>query len=161
MTFSIETGRAAASAARARQAREILVRDQYAIRLAQLRPAERLVSCEQGYVASRLRADMRTVDTGDVLREWEFKLYAGHRALGQIVTYLALARSELKLRPVRGVIAAFEFSSELVLANEMMNLNLELVTIPEWMRPVGGLPSRTPPVPIVSIPTLPIYKTIE
>lgn len=157
MSFNSETGRAAIPAARARQAREILVRDRYAITLAQLRPAERLVRCEPGYVASKMRADMRTVDTGNVLREWEFKLFASHRALGQIMTYLALARSELALRPVRGVIAAFEFSSELVLVNERMNLNLELVTIPEWMRAVGGLPPRTPLVPVVPIPKLPIY----
>ena len=124
-------------------AREVAVRDHYAASMPRLHPLERLVKREQRYANTGLRADMRTVTAGDLLREWEFKLHADHRAVGQILTYVALARREFGLRPVRGVIAAFSFAPEVHLVNETMNLNLDLIEIPEWMRAAGGVPERS------------------
>jgi hypothetical protein len=119
---------------------EIRVRDYYAESLRRVRPNEHFAAREQRYQGSALRADMRTVCQQNILYEWEFKIHADYRALGQILAYVALARRELNFRPVRGKIAAFSFSEEVVLANELLNLGLELVTIPDWMRFAGGLP---------------------
>src|SRR5262245_3373399 len=83
------------------------VRDLYAERLTELRPGERLVRKELRYSTAARRIDMRTVDRWGVLREWEFKLDADYRALGQLLIYLAHARRESNFRPIRGVIAAF------------------------------------------------------
>jgi len=131
---------------------ECQVRDYYAASLASVRPREVVVRREQRYNGSRLRADLRTVDEVDVLREWEFKLRADYRALGQILQYVALARRAENFRAIRGVIAAFEFSEELVLANEILNLNLELVHIPQWMRLAGGVRVATAPAKGIRIP---------
>lgn len=131
-------------------ARELAVRNYFARHLGRMRPHEQLAKREQGYVASRLRADMRTVDLHETIREWEFKLHADYSVLGQILTYVALARKELGFRVVRGV-AAFTFSDEVALANEVMNLNLELVTLPDWMRGAGKVTNSTG----VSLPRIP------
>ena len=131
---------------------ECRVRDYYATQLESERPGEILVRREQRYPGCGLRADMRTVDTDDVLREWEFKIFADYHALGQILQYVALARTTEGFRPIRGVIAAFTFSDELVLANEVLNLNLELVTIPMWMAQAGGVPARVRQEATVQIP---------
>jgi hypothetical protein len=85
---------------------------------------------------------MRTVDKTQLLREWEFKIHADYRALGQILTYIALARRERDFaRVVRGVIAAFDFQPEVRLAIEVLNLGIELVILPPWMAAAGGIPS--------------------
>lgn len=118
---------------------ECRVRDYYAKHLDVVRKGELLVRREQGYPTSATRADMRTVDPSNVLREWEFKLYADYRALGQILQYVALAKLAEDFRTIRGVIAAFEFSPELPKVVEVANLNIELVRIPDWMRGAGGV----------------------
>lgn len=139
---------------------ECRVRDFYAEHIAKIRPKDRLVRREQRYDGSRLRADMRTVNEANILNEWEFKLYADYKALGQILQYVALARETENFRPIRGVIAAFEFSPELVRANEILNLNLDLVIIPDWMRAAGGVVQRetstklietTPRIPMITL----------
>ena len=85
------------------------------------------------------RADMRTVDHGQTLREWEFKIEADYSSLGQALVYVALARRASNFeRPVRGVVAAFSFPDHIAYANEAMNLGLELVEIPPWLRQAGG-----------------------
>ncbi len=71
---------------------ECRIRDFYTQHLSSERPNELRVSTEQGYSGSLLRADLRTVDKNNLLREWEFKIWADYRALGQILTYVALAR---------------------------------------------------------------------
>jgi hypothetical protein len=121
---------------------EIRVRDYFAAHLGRMRPSERLVATEQRYRETGLRADMRSVDEQDCLREWEFKIHADYRAIGQILTYVGCARRELRFRPVRAVIAAFSFSPDVPITNETMNLSIELVTIPDWMRAAGGVPTR-------------------
>src|SRR5207237_389767 len=113
---------------------ESRIRDLYAERLEQERPFERFVNKEVRYRLSGVRADMRTVDRRGLLREWEFKIHGDYRALGQILIYVAHARHELGFRPVQGVIAAFTFLPELRRAVEIMNLNIELLTLPPWMR---------------------------
>jgi len=99
---------------------------------------------------------MRTVDVANVLREWEFKLFAGPAALGQILTYVALSRREkAMMRPVRGVIAAFGFAKELLFTVEQMNLGIEFVVIPELIRWVGRRrPAVATPFASIDIPPL-------
>ena len=135
-------------------ASECRIRDYFSRLIEHQRPGEILVRREQRYSGSLLRADMRTVDQNDLLREWEFKLEADYKALGQILQYLALARTNEKFRPIRGVIAAFTFTKELRLANEIMNLNLELVELPAWMRGAGALPQSSNDTLGVRIPFL-------
>lgn len=126
---------------RANLANECRVRDYFAEHLSERRMGELLVRREQRYAGSLLRADMRTIDQNNVIREWEFKIDADYKALGQILQYVALARTNEGFRAIRGVIAAFTFTSELRLANEVMNLNLEFVELPAWMRGAGALPN--------------------
>lgn len=134
---------------------EIRVRDYFAACLGRMRPSERLVATEQRYRETCLRADMRSVDEQDCLREWEFKIHADYRAIGQILTYVGYARRELRFRPVRAVIAAFSFSPDVPITNESMNLNIELITIPEWMRAAGGVPTCASTVrPVMPLPQL-------
>ena len=133
---------------------ESRIRDLYAQTLTAERPFERFVKKEVRYPQSPVRADMRTVDYNDLLREWEFKIHADYRALGQILIYVARARKELAFRPVRGVIAAFTFLPELRHAVEIMNLNIELLTLPPWMRAAGGVPPDSDPVRLVRIPSV-------
>lgn len=123
---------------------ECRVRDAYAQRLSMFRPDERLVKKELRYATAARRVDMRTVDRLGTLREWEFKISADHRTLGQLLIYLSHARRELGFRPVRGVIAAFSVPDELRTAIEVMSLNIELVTLPSWMRYGGFVPMDTP-----------------
>ncbi|MCH4880154.1 hypothetical protein EQV97_22605 [Pseudomonas sp. TMW22090] len=135
-------------------AHECRVRDAYADALSDYRNGEILARTEQGYEGTLLRADMRTIDKSDLIREWEFKISADYKALGQILQYVALARKAESFRPIRGVIAAFHFSPEMIVANEVMNLNLEFVVLPSWLRRSGfviGLPLQVLP----KIPFLP------
>ena len=143
-------------------AHECHIRDLYAKRLGEFHPGQRLVTVEYGFAGlpeSHLRADMRTVDTGGLRRMWEFKLQARYNALGQVLTYLSLARVEDAFENnIRAVIAAFDFQPEVEQAVEVLNLGIELVTIPSHLRLAGGIPSLPPPE-IVHIPTFP--KIIE
>lgn len=137
-----------------RFAHESRIRNLYAQRLELERPLERFVKKEVRYRDSAIRADMRTVDSHGLLREWEFKIRADYRALGQILIYVAHARQELGLRPVQGVIAAFSFLPELRRAVDVMNLNIELLTLPIWMRAAGGVPADGKPTRLICIPKI-------
>lgn len=53
------------------------------------RGSERLIGTEVTHQCGNLRADMRTVDESDIIREWEFKIVADYSAIGQILTYVA------------------------------------------------------------------------
>jgi hypothetical protein len=71
---------------------------------------------------------MRTVDVYNVLREWEFKKFAGYRALGQILVYVTFARRrENFARRIQGVLAALEFDQAIIEANSILNLGIEIV----------------------------------
>jgi hypothetical protein len=136
-------------------AHECRIRNAFARDFKAQRPTERVLSRETRYIATALRADLRSVEKSGLLREWEFKIQADHYVLGQILTYVAHARQEMRFRPVRGVIAAFSFSDDLRMAIEVMNLNIELVTVPLWMSSAGSVPNtgaKTPKIP--SIPQL-------
>jgi hypothetical protein len=139
-------------------ARETKVRDAYSEGLAEERPGERLLSTEHRYVTEdgrALRGDMKTLDSDDVIRIWEFKICADYSALGQVLVYVALARKNLGFQKVvRGVIAAFEFPPEVAEAIEMLNLNIEKVALPAKYQlagevPLGGM--RVPP-PVLPAP---------
>ena len=139
---------------------ECRVRDAYADGLSDHRLGEVLARTEQGYEGTLLRADMRTIDKSDLIREWEFKIFADYKALGQILQYVALARRAENFRPIRGVIAAFNFAPEMIVANEVMNLNLEFVVLPSWLRRSGfviGAPLQILP----KIPFLPMDHVKE
>jgi hypothetical protein len=141
------------STARDEFAAEWSIRDAYAARLAEFRPNERVWRTEHIYYPSLLRGDLRTVDTANRVRIWEFKIKAGYDGLGQILTYVALARKETDFsRPVLGVLAAFEFALELATAIEVLNLGIELVTLPEPLRLAGQVPATVSPVVIPNIP---------
>lgn len=132
------------------------IRDAYGARLAEFRPCERVWRTEHVYYPSLLRGDLRTVDTLNRIRIWEFKIKASYDGLGQILTYVALARKETKFsRPVLGVLAAFEFAPELATAVEVLNLGIELVVLPEPLRLAGQVPVAVSPVTIPNIPYLP------
>ena len=140
-------------------AREVRIRDLYAARLQELRPNEKLLKTEYSFLGARARADMRTLDSSEVLRIWEFKIIADYSGLGQALTYLALTRHELgHSRTVKGVLAAFEISDEIRLTNEVLNLGLELVLIPQTLRQAGGILPSThfdfamPSAPLPNIP---------
>jgi hypothetical protein len=122
-------------------ARETLIRDAYSSNLLTYRPLEKLIKCEVTYQTAAVRADMRTVDRTGLIREWEFKLIADYSALGQILTYLALARREYKFeRQIRGVIAAFSIPPLVSQTIETLNLGIELILIPNHLRAAGGIP---------------------
>jgi hypothetical protein len=135
---------------------EVRIRDLYAHELKSQRPLERLLATEARFAESQLRADMRTIDRLSVVREWEFKLHADYCALGQVLTYLALSRqSSGDHGLVRAVLAAFSFDKEIAIANERLNLNIELVLIPNWMRNAGEVPLCVYPASkLISIPKL-------
>ncbi|MGD6894271.1 hypothetical protein [Bacillus infantis] len=123
-------------------AHECRIRDSFANQLCDFRENERLIGSEQWYQGSRVRVDMRTIDKYDVIREWEFKIFAGYEALGQILTYVSLARRNSNFeRKIQGVIAAFDFQEEVRDAIEIMNLGIELVTIPPWLSQAGNIPN--------------------
>ncbi|MGQ4620028.1 hypothetical protein [Nocardia sp. R7R-8] len=133
-------------------ARECAIRDAYAQRLSEFRPDERLLNTEHTFRGNKIRADMRTVDRSDIVRVWEFKIVADYRGLGQALAYWAQERADSQLqRPVKGVLAAFDFQSEIVNAVENLNLGLELVTIPPKLRAAGFVPQS---VPLPSTPAL-------
>jgi hypothetical protein len=141
---------------------ERAIRDAYAARLSEFRPSERLWMTEHTYPPSLLRGDMRTVDELNRIRIWEFKLKAGFEGLGQILTYVALARLELKFsRPVLGVLAAFEVPNELFQAIEVLNLGIEVVILPEPLRLAGRVPSATPATPVPRIPLVPLTGPVD
>jgi RecB family endonuclease NucS len=136
-------------------AHECRVRDLYAARLEEFRPQEKLLKTENGFVGSRVRADMRTVDSRNGLRIWEFKIEASYDGLGQILTYLALQRLTSGFRRrVQGVLAAFLIQPEIRTAIDVLNLGIELVELPSKLRLAGGIPAVTSLIPVPDIPTL-------
>lgn len=133
--------------------RESRVRDYYAAELGQHRPGELLIARENSYAGTAVRADMRTIDRRNIIRLWEFKIRASYTALGQILVYVAMARrAEGHDRPIRGVIAAFEFQPEIVDTVERMNLGIELVSLPPVLALAGGIPTGPAATTIPSIP---------
>lgn len=143
-----------------KHASERAIRDFYAERLADFRPSERLIKAEHALPPSLLRGDMRTVDDSNRIRIWEFKIRAGYDGLGQILTYVALAREEYGFdRPVLGVLAAFEFIPELARAIEILNLGIETVILPEVVRFAGKTPISAPAVTVPRIPAPPFKSS--
>ncbi|WP_024875938.1 hypothetical protein [Saccharomonospora piscinae] len=146
--------------ARPQFATEREVRDAYAARLSEFRPAESLWKTEHTYHPSLLRGDMRTVDELNRIRIWEFKIKAGFDGLGQVLTYIALARQELNFaRPVLGVLAAFEIPDEICRTIEVLNLGIETVILPEALRLAGAAPQQHLPMPVPVIPVIADHKT--
>ncbi|MET7808805.1 hypothetical protein [Micromonospora chersina] len=136
-------------------AHECRIRDLYASRLPEFRPDERLLQTEHTYEESKVRGDMRTIDRDDTIRIWEFKINAGYEGLGQILTYLALARKDVAFqRQVRGVLAAFHIQPEVALAIEVLNLGIEVVILPDKMRLAGAIPKAREPFLLPQIPEL-------
>ena len=128
----------------------------YSTQLKTQRPNELLIKREATFECYGLRADLRTVDDKDVLREWEFKLTGDYSSLGQILTYTALLREQLKFkRVVRGVIAAFEIPEFLVKAVQINNLSIELVILPKWMALAGNIPLPAQEAPSIELPLIP------
>lgn len=128
--------------------RETRIRDYCATNLDMLRPQERVIGKEFAWTYGGVRADLRTVDKDDVLRDWEFKIEADYCALGQILTYVALTRQHTKFqRRVVGVIAAFSFHPLLKQTIETMNLGIELVEIPSYLALAGMVPLDPSPKP--------------
>lgn len=136
-------------------AHECRIRDLHSKHFFELRSDERVITTEHRCGAANVRADLLTVDKSNTLREWEFKIRADYKALGQILTYVALTREEKGFeRSVRGVIAAFEFQAEVKRAVEVLNLGIELIQIPVWMAQAGGIPVTTSQVSeLIQIPT--------
>jgi RecB family endonuclease NucS len=136
-------------------AHECQIRDMYAARLAEFRPHERLLKTENGFAGSRVRADMRTVDSSNCVYIWEFKLAASYDGLGQIQTYVALERQTSRFRrKVQGVLAAFSIQPEIRTAIDVLNLGIELVELPPKLRLAGGIPVVTSFPPVPNIPVL-------
>jgi len=137
-------------------AHECKIRDFYVAQLAEQRPNELVVQREATFDGWTLRADLRTVDQSNMLREWEFKIRADYSSLGQILTYTALIREQMSFtRNVQGVIAAFEIPEHLVKAIRINNLNVELVTIPLWMAQAGNIPFTAQESPSIGVPHIP------
>ena len=135
---------------------ECRIRDFYSTQLPDLRPNEIVVEREATFSNWPLRADLRTVDQSQVLREWEFKIRADYSSLGQILIYTALIREQLNFeRDVQGVIAAFEIPDHLVKAIRINNLNIELVTLPTWMAQAGNIPSMLSNAAPIEVPRIP------
>jgi hypothetical protein len=139
-------------------AHECRIRDLYAARLNEERPYEMKLKTEHMYVGSRVRADLRTIDRDGVIRVWEFKLFAGYEGLGQVQTYLALDRKASGFqRPIKAVLAAFDFQPEVREAVEILNLGIELVQIPPKFRLAGGVPT----MPVThALPRIPHLSTL-
>ncbi|GAA2732889.1 hypothetical protein [Actinocorallia aurantiaca] len=135
------------------RAHECAIRNAYADRLSSLRRDERLIGVEPTFEGTSLRADMKTVDSSNTLRIWEFKIWADHRSLGQVLTYLAMERKNSPGRKVRAVLAAFEFAPEILEANEILNLGIEMVPIPPKLRLAGFVPAVE--VPAAEMPIIP------
>ena len=136
-------------------AHECRIRDIYAARLVEFRPRERLLKTENGFAGTRVRADMRTVDSRNCLYIWEFKIVASYDGLGQIQTYVALERQASRFqRSVQGVLAAFSIQPEIRTAIDVLNLGIELVELPPKLRLAGGIPVVTTFTPVPNIPVL-------
>ncbi|GAA3040762.1 hypothetical protein GCM10010464_00390 [Pseudonocardia yunnanensis] len=136
-------------------AHECRIRDLYARRLPEFRPGEMLIKTEHTYAGSRVRADMRTLSSDGVIRIWEFKITASYAGLGQALTYLAVARQREGFeRTFRGVLAAFDFQSEVRTAVEVLNLGIELVELPAKFRLAGRVPQINSHASIPTIPHL-------
>jgi len=139
-------------------ARECAIRDYYASNLTALRGGqENLVGTEIVHNQSQLRADMRTVDASEVIREWEFKIIADYSALGQILVYTAALKMQYGFqRDIRGVIAALQIPAEISQAVRVGALNIELVLIPSWIYNAGAPTKKHVEGPHrFAIPTLP------
>jgi hypothetical protein len=137
-------------------AHECKIRDFYTGQFNEARPHEIIVKREATFDNWPLRADLRTVDRYQVLREWEFKICADYSSLGQILTYTALMREQTNFEQVvRGVIAAFEIPPYLAKAILINNLSVELVTLPKWMAQAGNIPLINQELPIVDVPFIP------
>ncbi|MFG2343995.1 hypothetical protein [Streptomyces phaeochromogenes] len=134
-------------------AHECAIRDVYALRLPEFRPQEHLIRTEPTVNGSNLRADMKTVDVEDTLRIWEFKIHADYRSVGQVLTYLAMERLGSPERKVRAVLAAFDLSAEIVQANEILNLGIEMITLPPILKRAGEVPAAA--VEIDQVPFIP------
>lgn len=137
-------------------AHECRIRDLYARHFSELRLNECVIKTEHRCGKTKTRADLLTVDKDNVLREWEFKIKASYKALGQILTYTAITREEKSFeRTVRGVIAAFEFQPEIKRTIEVLNLGIELVKIPDWMAKAGEIPiTNSRSFEVISIPKI-------
>ena len=135
-------------------AHECQIRDCYANCFTKFRSDERIIQREHRCGETSIRADLYSVDGQNVLREWEFKIHADYKALGQILTYVAMARKQSNFnKTIRGVIAAFGFQPEVREANEIMNLGLEIVQLPQWIARAGKIPLNTSkPTDVVTIP---------
>ncbi len=120
--------------------RETRIRDLFATRLREFRPSELLIDVESPFKDSRRRADLRTVDPGNVVRMYEVELVAGYTGLGQVLVYTAMAREELGFdRDVRGVLAAFRFEPEVLRAIRVLNLGVEVLVLPPHLARAGGV----------------------
>jgi hypothetical protein len=141
-------------------AHEVRIQKAYAERLADQRPLEKLMSHGYRFDSCGLIADMATIDKSDVMRIWEFKIDADYRSLGQIITYIAHARYEELMRwappsphkRIVGVLAAFTFQPEVLLANVVMNCGIEIVVIPPFLRNAGDVPPAMPRPHVPNIP---------
>lgn len=90
-----------------------------------------------------------------MVRIWEFEIVASYEGLGQVLTYLALARKELNFaRSVRGVLAAFKIQHEIQAAIEVLNLGVELVFVHDKLRAASGVPWIAALPPVLQIPRL-------
>lgn len=125
-------------------ANECKIRDCYMKNLKLLRPNEMCISKELSFNSSSLRVDMQTVDTNNIFRDWEFKIHADYKALGQLLTYMAYNKLENSFsQNILGVIAAFSFQSELEQTIRVWGLPIELVKIPIWMKNAGNICTNT------------------
>ena len=122
-------------------AHETQIRTAFSNGIASYRPDERVIGREMTYEQPGARVDLRTVDSQQVIREWEFKIKADYSALGQILVYIALARAEYgNRRIIRGVLAAFYFPERIRYTVEALNLGIEIYVIPPALRSAGNVP---------------------
>jgi hypothetical protein len=136
-------------------ARERLIRDHFAACLRDERPGEVLLDTESSPKGLAIRADMKTVDNKNIVRIWEFKIRAGYEGLGQVLTYLAMARrDDCFQRYICGVLAAFEFQPEIVEAIQILNLGIEVFHIPAKYRLAGDNPASGPMAGLPIIPSV-------
>lgn len=134
-------------------ARERMIRDHFAACLREERPGEVLLETESSPKGLAIRADMKTVDNKNIVRIWEFKIRASYEGLGQVLTYLAMARrDDFFQRHICGVLAAFEFQPEIVETIQILNLGIEVFHIPAKYRLAGDNPASGP---MAGLPTIP------
>jgi hypothetical protein len=127
-------------------AHETHIRNAFLEELASYRPNEKVIGRELTYEQPGARVDLRTVDSHQTIREWEFKIKADYSALGQILVYVALARAEYSnQRIIRGVLAAFAFPERIRYTVEALNLGIELYVIPPALRSAGNIPINLAP----------------